>query len=249
MLLRRITKHVSDQNWFAVALDFLIVVFGVFIGIQVSNWNETVNDRQSEQAILRAMLEDIDATSSSLQEFLDINIVGSDSLKALANHIDNRTALLPLVDIDNHIFRGFYQYPAFNLNLTTYEELKNTGKLDLILDQDLRKRLQLLEGAIGRVRSDTDQLESITLNTTDNYLLEHYDFRGIVSKRIGETPAFVDWIDPAKNRTDISPIFDHPYFMNLILIRARLNSAYQRDATLLLNNLADIKALIKSKLD
>lgn len=38
MRLRHITKHVQDQNWFAVTLDLLIVVPGVFIGIQVSNW-------------------------------------------------------------------------------------------------------------------------------------------------------------------------------------------------------------------
>lgn len=40
MLLQRITIHVKDQNWFAVLLDLLIVVFGVFTGIQVSNWNQ-----------------------------------------------------------------------------------------------------------------------------------------------------------------------------------------------------------------
>lgn len=40
MLLRRITKHLKDQNWVAVLLDFLIVVIGVFIGIQVANWND-----------------------------------------------------------------------------------------------------------------------------------------------------------------------------------------------------------------
>ena len=40
MILRRITKHVKDQNWFAVALDFIIVVLGVFIGLQISNWND-----------------------------------------------------------------------------------------------------------------------------------------------------------------------------------------------------------------
>ena len=34
MLLRRITKHIKEQNWFAVGIDFVIVVFGVFIGIQ-----------------------------------------------------------------------------------------------------------------------------------------------------------------------------------------------------------------------
>jgi hypothetical protein len=40
MLLRRVTKHVKDQNWFAVGIDFAIVVVGVFIGLQVANWNE-----------------------------------------------------------------------------------------------------------------------------------------------------------------------------------------------------------------
>ena len=39
MILRRLTKHVKDQNWFAVGLDFVIVVAGVFLGIQIGNWN------------------------------------------------------------------------------------------------------------------------------------------------------------------------------------------------------------------
>lgn len=39
MILRRVIAHVKAQNWFAVAIDFVIVVLGVFIGIQVANWN------------------------------------------------------------------------------------------------------------------------------------------------------------------------------------------------------------------
>ena len=46
MILRRLTKHVKDQNWFAVGLDFVIVVTGVFIGLQASNWND---DRETRQ--------------------------------------------------------------------------------------------------------------------------------------------------------------------------------------------------------
>jgi hypothetical protein len=33
MILRRITQHVREQNWTAIAIDFVIVVTGVFIGI------------------------------------------------------------------------------------------------------------------------------------------------------------------------------------------------------------------------
>lgn len=40
MLLRRVIEHVKAQNWTAVALDFVIVVVGVFISIQVANWND-----------------------------------------------------------------------------------------------------------------------------------------------------------------------------------------------------------------
>ena len=56
MLLRRLSQHVKNQNWFAVALDFLIVVVGVFIGIQVANWNEArVEDELAGRYLLQLM--------------------------------------------------------------------------------------------------------------------------------------------------------------------------------------------------
>ncbi|GHB04899.1 hypothetical protein GCM10009069_29300 [Algimonas arctica] len=61
MLLRRITKHVNDQNWFAVGIDFCIVVTGVFIGIQVANWNEARQERRLEQIVLERMLDEVEA--------------------------------------------------------------------------------------------------------------------------------------------------------------------------------------------
>ena len=58
MLLRRITKHVKDQNWFAVGIDFWIVVIGVFFGIQIGNWNETRLDQVAYgQAYDRMVIE------------------------------------------------------------------------------------------------------------------------------------------------------------------------------------------------
>jgi hypothetical protein len=41
MILRRITQHVKDQNWFAVALDFVIVVVGILIAFQITNYGKT----------------------------------------------------------------------------------------------------------------------------------------------------------------------------------------------------------------
>ena len=40
MILRRVIEHVKAQNWTAVALDFVIVVVGILIAFQITNWNE-----------------------------------------------------------------------------------------------------------------------------------------------------------------------------------------------------------------
>lgn len=58
MLLRSISKHVKEQNWFAVALDFFIVIVGILIAFQISNWNETRLDQKAyEQAHDRMVIE------------------------------------------------------------------------------------------------------------------------------------------------------------------------------------------------
>jgi len=55
MLLRRITQHVKDQNWFAVGLDFVIVVVGIWVALMVGQWSDQRQTRvslaQAEQAI------------------------------------------------------------------------------------------------------------------------------------------------------------------------------------------------------
>lgn len=39
MILRRLVENLNQQNWTAIAIEFVLLVLGVFLGIQVSNWN------------------------------------------------------------------------------------------------------------------------------------------------------------------------------------------------------------------
>ncbi len=68
MILRRITEHVKTQNWFAVALDFVIVVVGVFVGIQVSNWNEAQHAAAKEAVILSQLHDEFTQVAAGLEE-------------------------------------------------------------------------------------------------------------------------------------------------------------------------------------
>ena len=69
MVIRRVREHVAAHNWFAVTVDVLIVVLGVFIGTQVSNWNsERLEDRRADQLRTRLINElDFNARQYALQ--------------------------------------------------------------------------------------------------------------------------------------------------------------------------------------
>jgi hypothetical protein len=59
MILRRVIKHFRNQEWTAIFLDFLIVVVGVFVGLQVQQWSDARQDRRDEVVFLRALHEDV----------------------------------------------------------------------------------------------------------------------------------------------------------------------------------------------
>jgi hypothetical protein len=68
MLLRRMTQHVRDQNWFAVGLDFLIVVVGVYMGVLLGNWNGTRQQRALYDQSYDRMIVEIQDNVRSLEE-------------------------------------------------------------------------------------------------------------------------------------------------------------------------------------
>lgn len=60
MILRKLTANLKAQNWTAVAIDFVIVVVGVFVGVQASNWNQARVDRAETRRLLTRIEPEID---------------------------------------------------------------------------------------------------------------------------------------------------------------------------------------------
>ncbi len=59
MILRRVIAHFRKQEWTAIAIDFLIVVIGVFVGLQVSNWNAARVDAVRAHGYLERLRGDL----------------------------------------------------------------------------------------------------------------------------------------------------------------------------------------------
>ncbi|MEX0644254.1 MAG: DUF6090 family protein [Parvularculaceae bacterium] len=157
MILRRITEHVKAQNWFAVGIDFVIVVVGVFIGIQVANWNAAWADaRRLEQQLssLRVELEGNLARIGEYRKFAADQVATINELRAAFS--DPTTA-----DPDRIDALLFFSLRIFHLQpeLVAYQELADSGGLRALAGTPAREALTQWEFDLAWVqRLDRDAL-------------------------------------------------------------------------------------------
>ena len=139
MLLRRITDHVRAQNWTAIAINFVIVVVGVFIGIQVSNWNEDRQTASRTQNYYSRLIDDLDSERRALLARLDYMAVtdkyGQSALAAFNDPSAKRTSqfLIALYQAS--------QIWTYSVQRATYDEILSSGVADAIPEPELRTQL------------------------------------------------------------------------------------------------------------
>ena len=74
MILRRVINHFRKQEWTAIALDFLIVVVGVFVGLQVSNWNVERQNRDLALGYMERLHDEVVSLIAEGADGLGVNI-------------------------------------------------------------------------------------------------------------------------------------------------------------------------------
>ena len=141
MLLRRVTEHVKAQNWFADGIDFIIVVVGVFIGIQVSNWNEDREMQRKAAVFTERLTDDLRKEAWGYESVVaysrQTNASQRRVLQALAGDIELSEEQFLIDAYRATQFRENNRYRA------TFAELVSTGAIGLITDPVLR------EAAVG----------------------------------------------------------------------------------------------------
>ena len=141
MLLRRITKHVKDQNWFAVGIDFVIVVIGVFIGIQVANWNASRTDRAMEAAFLERMAVDVDSARAQLAGFLIAREERLQSIAKVENMYLGDGGGVPLSELECTQLAGSYMITHPPVAVPSITEAFAGGRIELLTEPDLIQAL------------------------------------------------------------------------------------------------------------
>ena len=165
LLLRRITEHIRAQNWFAVGLDFLIVVVGILIAFQITNWNEGRDDRALEREYLALLARDIKA----IEETLNAQIAHEDAISDAAKHalalVNDRGETRDPLSV-GHAVMGIWGRMTLSIDSPTYSELKSAGRLTIISDTAIRNRLIAYFDELAR----TERI----IEKNNEFFVEHY---------------------------------------------------------------------------
>ena len=141
--------NVSRYLGYAVGETLLIVV-GIFLALQLNNWNEGRKDRIEEKEYLNRIGNDLLGHISGMTNMLDMMA----ETKTALHFVDLVFEGQPIEDehafLKSVVKSGAFGYLTPNSPFTTYEELINSGKLQLIQSIQLR---DLISGYYTKARN------------------------------------------------------------------------------------------------
>ena len=183
MAISKLGARLRAHDWTAAIIELVIVVAGILIALQVSNWNQDRLDRARADSDYRRLhdslvtdRETIDAVSAFWQQVSGYGRAAMDNADrgTLVDGSDWKTVLA---------WYQASQLMPFELEDTTFVEMRDRGDLVLIADEKLRNRLadyyHLTE--TGTIRANIlwhdpvyrQQIRGVTPWAVQQYIWEH----------------------------------------------------------------------------
>jgi hypothetical protein len=207
MILRRVVTHFRKQDWTALFLDFVVVVIGILIAVQVTEWSEARRDRALEREYLVRLHADLESTLDARSE---------DSSAAQWNETRLAQQQIVLNALRTGVLRE-EDRPDFETGLAwfgfvggvevrraTIEELRSTGAMNLITDVGLRSRI---------LGFDADLVRRAEI--AENFMDAIYGFRQQIGGRY-EVTRFGGEREDVRLTYDLDALAADPSFLNLL---------------------------------
>lgn len=141
MSLLKLTARLRAHDWMAAVIELTIVVAGILIALQVSNWNQERGDRARSEDYSRRiraeLVADVAAVAQTRKFWGSVSAYGNAAMAF--GETGQRTE-----GSNWKTVLAYYQASQvmpFQLEDTTFTEMRDSGDLSLIADEKLRKRL------------------------------------------------------------------------------------------------------------
>jgi Family of unknown function (DUF6090) len=204
MILRRISQGIRKQDWFVVIVEIMIVVVGIFIGLQVDDWNEKRKQRTQELVYLSQLKEDV-TTMKLLVNGLIANEDGLPEAMMRVLRVLETCSADPASESDfQRTFTEYQNILTVQVLDATFNEMLASGALARLRYPDLKRALPEMFAQLNRFNQTVPQIRG-ALPTIDQIVWERvrltYDNQGQI----------------ALNEYDIDLMCDSPRVQNAVV--------------------------------
>ncbi len=179
MLSRKIVDNLRKQNWLAVSLDLIVVVAGIFIGLQASEWNDKRLEHQEGLYYLKALQfqlqHDIEEGKAELEKSSGYLASTGQALGLLWKDKPDEGDLKSFQELHLSAFQlwGPIQKPV------TLRQLVDDGKIDLIRSKKIQRAILDYESAYVDAIQQTSTSYAYSRDITLT-IMNTLDYRGPV---------------------------------------------------------------------
>lgn len=222
-ILHRAMQSLRRQDWTAVIVELVVVVLGVFIGVQASNWNADAETERKSQVFTERLKSDLRVEAWGYE--MQVGYYGQVLRNATAAD-DALTGKAPLSD--EALLIAAYratQYNSYIRRRATYDELTSTGEIGLVRDDALRT-LAMYTYSSDMFNEIIDKSRSSEYRVAFRKLMPH-DVQTALRERCGDLNV------PIGEYRGIEDVLDHPCSTALAPdVIARSAAAIRNDANL-----------------
>lgn len=140
VILNRIAQGMRKQDWFTAILELVILVFGIYIGLQVDDWVSERGDRRTETIYLELLARDLAELQQQVQAQ---HAFEKDKVDVAARAYELLTSDDPSahqVEL-GELLTTLSGRRTLSLVSATYEQMVSSGHLQLIREPRLRDKL------------------------------------------------------------------------------------------------------------
>ncbi|MBT8449026.1 MAG: hypothetical protein KJO69_05020 [Gammaproteobacteria bacterium] len=205
MIIHRLAENIRKQNWFTVFIEFVIVVVGIFVGLQVDDWNEDRAGLNQTKNYLAKKLIDLDEDLEQLNALTEHRTKLYLKCKnVLDKGYDNASDyeivdLVLLVTVERRFVSSVADDERDNIS-TYFKNISSTGIESL--EQDYRNMVNFITFTESRLNTFSESLEEVLWSS--GYVTDNRKLFGFENKYTPED--FETGVAPKLKRDDKYPI-------------------------------------------
>ncbi len=242
MILRRVIGHFQKQEWTAIFLDFLIVVLGVVIGVQVNSWWAGLSDARREVAYLAALQEDFKLVIAELEGDAALYEGIANSMALLLDQSRKQAPDASLAAL-NAAAGQLIRMEGTPIVSDTYSNLTGSGDLAIIQSQTVKKSLSsfFAQAEIIKLVANTHEMQLV--NVFQPYIIKNLDYPGMVRMRIRETEGLTAF-EPER----ILAVLSTAEFRNVVAVKWDIVTDLRNNILAALDDARDVEAVLQAEL-